>query len=88
MKRKILPLEQIKNRMVTFDEDLPEPTHCIAGCLVYHIHVHVAGRPYLLQTYGRKSLMSELAEAGRLKGRKAMIQLPEQQGAEWSARVY
>jgi len=88
VKRKILPLEKIKNRMVTFEEDLPDPTHIMFGCPVYHILVNVDGRPYLLQTYGRKRLMNDLATAEPLEGKKALIQLPEQQGAEWGAMVF
>jgi len=84
----ILPLERLNNRMVTFLENLPEPSHRIAGCPVWHIRVEINGSEFLLQTYGREKLMQTLEDAAPLSGKRAMIQLPKQQGAEWGARVF
>lgn len=77
----------IQNRIVQFLEDFPEPRVYIYGIPVYDIVVRIDDRTYLLELYHSR-LIKMLKAAGSLKGRKAMIQLPEQEGANWGAWVF
>jgi len=82
----MIGITQIKNRVVKFQEDLPEPAVYLYGTPVYRIKVRIGGKAQILELYNRK-VIRQLQNVGNLSGREAMIQLPEQESAEWSARM-
>ena len=86
-KMKRINITDIKNRSIIFLEDMPEPSVFLYGTPIYHIKTKIEGNEYSLELY-HKRVLSQLLSCESLCGHSAMIQLPEQQGAEWMARVW
>jgi len=81
-------ITEIRDLAVEFLEDFPEePEKTMYGTPIYYIHARIGGDTRRLELYHRQ-VVTQLKAAGNLCGRKAMIQLPEQEGAVWCAQVF
>ena len=88
MTTKLIYLSGIQNRSIEFLEDFPtEPRAILYGTPMYRIRVRIGGNVRLLELYHGR-VIRQLKAAGNLIGRTAMIQLPEQEGAEWGVRIF
>ena len=87
MTPKRLYITGIHDRVIKCVENFPEePERCVFGTPIYTIRVRLDGKTRLLELYHHR-VINQLKSTEELRGRKVMIQLPEQEGAEWGVRV-